>query len=221
MKLFSLSLAAVSALAFAASAQAASLLNGDFSTPTVGGSAAPLYQTFYASTSDTIGAWKVSKGNVDLIGAYWNSPAGSASVDLDGFNPGAISQAITGLTPGQHFDVKFSFSGNPGGDPIKTLMVTLDGGSMKTLTFNTTAEGNSTANMGWKSESLAFTATSGLNLLEFASGDENQNSRWGPAIASISIAAPEPATWAMMLIGFGGLGAALRMYRRRTAVAAA
>jgi hypothetical protein len=35
-----------------------------------------------------------------------------------------------------------------------------------------------------------------------------------------SIAVPEPATWAMMLIGFGGLGAALRMNHRRTAAVA-
>jgi hypothetical protein len=39
----------------------------------------------------------------------------------------------------------------------------------------------------------------------------------GWAIGSYSV--PEPATWMMMLVGFGGLGAALRM-RRRTAGAA-
>jgi choice-of-anchor C domain-containing protein len=222
MKLYSLGLVALSAMAFAASAQAAvPLSNGDFSNPAVSGPNAPLFQTFYASTSDTIGAWKVSSGNVDLIGNYWNGPTpGAASVDLNGFNPGAISQNILGLTPGQHFDVKFSFAGNPaGGQAIKTLLVSLDGGSTQTLTFDTT--GHSTNNMGWKSESLAFTATGGSNILKFASGDSDSNSYWGPAIASISIAAPEPATWAMMLIGFGGLGATLRMNRRRAAVAAA
>ena len=36
-----------------------------------------------------------------------------------------------------------------------------------------------------------------------------------------TIGTPEPATWAMMLMGFGGLGAALRMSRRRQAAAAA
>ena len=42
-------------------------------------------------------------------------------------------------------------------------------------------------------------------------GDEG----WGVTALSVT-AVPEPATWAMMLIGFGGLGAALRMNRRRT-----
>jgi hypothetical protein len=34
----------------------------------------------------------------------------------------------------------------------------------------------------------------------------------------VAIAAPEPAAWSLMLLGFGGLGAAIRMGRRRTAV---
>lgn len=34
-------------------------------------------------------------------------------------------------------------------------------------------------------------------------------------------ATPEPATWAMMLLGFGGVGAAMRMARRKGALAAA
>lgn len=39
--------------------------------------------------------------------------------------------------------------------------------------------------------------------------------------ASAASGAPEPAAWSLMLLGFGGLGAALRAARRRTAVAAA
>ena len=40
---------------------------------------------------------------------------------------------------------------------------------------------------------------------------------YGPAGAAV----PEPASWAMMLVGFGGLGAALRRRRSQTAIAAA
>jgi hypothetical protein len=36
----------------------------------------------------------------------------------------------------------------------------------------------------------------------------------------VTSAVPEPATWAMMLVGFGGLGAAMRTSRRAKAAAA-
>ncbi len=50
-------------------------------------------------------------------------------------------------------------------------------------------------------------------------------SRWGTWITDINLtpilaAVPEPGTWAMMLVGFGGLGAALRSRRRRLAATA-
>ena len=40
-------------------------------------------------------------------------------------------------------------------------------------------------------------------------------------IASISSAVPEPATWAMMIIGFGAVGSMVRTSRRRNAFSAA
>ena len=52
----------------------------------------------------------------------------------------------------------------------------------------------------------------------FASGDTNAS---GPALDNVSISAvPETATWAMMILGFGVVGGAVRR-RRSTALATA
>jgi hypothetical protein len=37
---------------------------------------------------------------------------------------------------------------------------------------------------------------------------------------TLGLGLPEPATWAMMLLGFGAIGASLRRRRRRIAAAA-
>ena len=42
-----------------------------------------------------------------------------------------------------------------------------------------------------------------------------------PGIPTTHITVPEPASWALMLLGFGGLGAALRRQRHRRAFTAA
>lgn len=52
-------------------------------------------------------------------------------------------------------------------------------------------------------DNLALTNTAGTNQVNFAS--------------SVTGAVPEPGTWAMMLIGFGGVGGAMRRTRRRSA----
>ena len=41
-----------------------------------------------------------------------------------------------------------------------------------------------------------------------------------PAYVSVSAAVPEPTSWALMLVGFGGLGAVLRRQRRAVAATA-
>nr|WP_309642845.1 PEPxxWA-CTERM sorting domain-containing protein [Phenylobacterium sp.] len=56
--------------------------------------------------------------------------------------------------------------------------------------------------------------------LTFASAT---NTPFGPAIGNVSIssAVPEPATWAMMIIGFGAVGGVARNARRRQSFATA
>ena len=69
---------------------------------------------------------------------------------------------------------------------------------------------------------INFTAASGVTFDEI---DFVQNGAWGGletdnhTIASIAAACPEPAVWALMMVGIGGMGAALRVRRRRAPVA--
>jgi hypothetical protein len=52
-------------------------------------------------------------------------------------------------------------------------------------------------------------------------GDVLQSSGGGVDTGTFNLSAvPEPASWAMMLVGFGGMGAAMRNSRRKLAVAA-
>src|SRR5271165_2494437 len=85
-------------LLLAGGAQAVNLvMDGDFGSPS-GGSR---YVTYHNGAS--IGPWLVGMppqdvhvtGSVDLVGGYWQAPtAGGGSVDLDGNNPGTISQTL-------------------------------------------------------------------------------------------------------------------------------
>jgi hypothetical protein len=81
------------------------------------------------------------------------------------------------------------------------------GGSTITSTGDTVfgSEGNGTIQFNGTFSSISWTNPVFENWYGFDVG-----------VAAV----PEPATWAMMLVGFGGLGAAMRTRRRRASVAA-
>lgn len=58
----------------------------------------------------------------------------------------------------------------------------------------------------------------GISKIEFQTGSGENNSF---SIDQIAVAAPEPATWGMMLLGFGIVGSQLRRRRRKGALAIA
>ena len=73
---------------------------------------------------------------------------------------------------------------------------------------------------------MGFLSTSGLTSVNLSAVQPVSQPLWPTADnlilgGQISSAVPEPATWAMMIIGFGAVGSMVRASRRRNAVAAA
>ncbi|HSZ52069.1 MAG TPA: PEPxxWA-CTERM sorting domain-containing protein [Caulobacteraceae bacterium] len=199
--------AIVLALAAGGAAHAATDLVSDpeFNSP-YGGS---VFTTYYAGQS--FGAWTVLSGSIDLIGGYWQElGSGEGSVDVNGRSDGTFGQSIA--TGTGTYRLTFDLSGNPVGSPAtKTLQVSV-GNVSKTFTY--TIGKDSLTNMMYVPESLTFKAT-GPTFLTFQSLD-NASTFYGPVVANIDISAvPEPVSWALMLLGLGAMGGALRSQRLR------
>ena len=201
---------AIAATLAASAAGAVTIVNGSFEIGNDPGS----FTTLANGDSTSIFGWTVGGLGVDYIGSYWQAADGQRSIDLSGNNKGSISQLLTGLNIGTTYRVDFSLAGNPDGGAATKVAVASDGGS-QTGVFAFSQPGNTKSDMGWTRNTFQFVATDTTANLTFSS---TLFDAYGPALDDVSIsggAVPEPATWAMMLVGFGGMGA---MLRRRRAV---
>jgi hypothetical protein len=161
--------------------------------------------------------WSVASGTVDLIGQtttttnYDFYPGNGGYVDLNGSTgvPGSL-QTLMAFAPGR-YTLSFDLGGNARGDVDKTTTITL-GDFSKTIILGSSSPP--------QLYTYTFTTTGGM--LDFADS-AGGNGNIGNILDNVTVmtsAVPEPSTWAMMLVGFGGLGyAAFR--RRRTAIAIA
>jgi hypothetical protein len=172
------------------------------------------------------GLWGPNSGSANGLPA--TSPAGGnyfADDDPVGFHA-TLSQSITGLTVGDRYRLGFYWAagqiwepavGGWNGPTQNQLAVSLGTETFSTPVLSIASHGFS----GWLGQSFVFTATSSAEVLSFLF--ESPSSVGVPPAAlldGVSLAAvPEPATWAVMLIGIAGLGAVAR--RRRNAAAAA
>ena len=146
--------------------------------------------------------------SVDLVAAsnaYGITTFSGNSVDMDGstgtgFSPSGQLQSIASLALGNYL-VQFEVSGNQRGAVDQTLTVSIGGQSQSIL-----PTGN-----GYVLESLLFTGASGQ--VEFAAS--GPASQMGPMLDNVAVTAvPEPSTWAMMILGFLGVG--FVAYRRKS-----
>ena len=194
-------------LATATAANGATVINGDFETGTDPNSDPNGFITLTAVNTTDLPGWTVSSGSIDYIGNYWQAQGGSSrSVDLAGTSLGTISQTISTVI-GQMYQVTFWASKNPDlATPTRTGTVSFGGASLPFLYTAT----NDRTNMNWQQYSYDFLATSNSTILSFAA-DASAGCCYGPALDTVSVSdVPEPASWAIMLLGFAGIGAAMR-----------
>jgi len=152
--------------------------------------------------------WSVSSGTVDLIGqtttqtAFNFFPGNGGYVDLNGSNglPGSL-QTLASFLPGS-YTLSFDLGGNARGDVDKTTVITL-GDFSQPLTL---ASGSA-----FQTYSYTFATTGGqLDFADLAGGNGNI----GNILDNVTLTAavPESSTWAMMIMGFFGVG--FMAYRR-------
>ena len=168
------------------------------------------FTTLTAPDAVSILGWTVTGGTVDYIGTYWQASSGSRSLDMDGISQGTIAQQTLATVIGQTYRISFDLAGNPDNGPtIKTIGVTIGGSGLKTFTFDST--GKSHSDMGWITESFYYTATGSSDLtfqsLTIGPPGNETFAAYGPALDNVSVTAvPEASTWAMLLLGFMGVG---------------
>jgi hypothetical protein len=156
-------------------------------------------------------------GSVDLIGApppfFDLQPGHGYYVDLDGssgnnHDPAGQLTSTSLFGPGV-YTLHFLLAGNLRGAPDQSTTVSL-GDFAQTLTPS--------ASTAFTLQSFTFTTTQAGHLVFTEHGPSDQQ---GNLLDNVGLSAgvPEPATWAMMLLGFGGLGSVLRRNRRQAVAA--
>jgi hypothetical protein len=176
------------------------------------------------TTADNGGA-NGQYGNVQLWGpgnggganGLTLSPDGGAFLASDGpFQPGAITQKITGLVTGQQYNLFFDYAAAQqagfDGPTTSGWNVSIGGTPIDSVSKSILDKGFS----GWFGSQVAFTASGPSEVLSFmATGLPSSSVPPFALLDGVSITpVPEPATWALMLVGVGALGAGLRMRRR-------
>ena len=208
--MYRLALAATAALLISTSASAAELIvNGGFENPTI---TDPCCSTV---PPEALPGWTIDTGNVNVVNGTFGSSAGNLAkegnqyLDLVGQGGiGSLSQSFATVA-GQMYTLNFAFSHNLFGGTPSASASFLVGGLSGTVAHST----GSTSNLDWQSFVGNFTATGPTSTLKFTNLTGGSNEGIFLDAVSVQSAVPEPATWAMMLMGFAGIGFGMRRSR--------
>ena len=224
--------AVASAIAAAPAGAAEVVQNGDFSSGLTG-------WTSYTTANGTIAELPSSPGapapqnasvvSFDTAGSGANSalllnagaylpPYGSSQ------QGGGVFQTFTttgGIATFSSSIAAYSRTGNMAGGVLSVL---LDGVVLDSFDFADIAAGATERGaLGFTTDLAAGTYTLSLQATRPFAPGRSVNSQYFDNV-SLDVAAaavPEPATWAMMIIGFGGVGFAMRRRSRNAAIAVA
>jgi hypothetical protein len=130
------------------------------------------------------------------------------------FGSSAWSQTLTGLTIGQVYVVSFKMAAE-GESPTQQLIAAITSGSLTPSETFTSPVTNTLFWQDWGSESYKFVPNATSATLQFSV----LNQQWDVGLDSVSVssAVPEPSTWAMMILGFAGIGfAAYRQAKKNS-----
>jgi hypothetical protein len=180
-------------------AQANLIINGDFE--------ADAQAAGSWNIDSNLTGWVSGRNGIELR----NNVAGTAYdganfIELDTTGNSSASQNI-GTALGTVYNLTFAYSPRTGvASTSNGIEVFWDGVSQGTFT------GFTDANSAWTLESLNVTGT-GLDSLEFRAVGTSDSYGGSLDAVSLTAAIPEPATWAMLIMGFSGIG--LMAYRRR------
>jgi hypothetical protein len=181
---------------------------------------------FAPGTADTTGGtgqfgnlqlWGPGNGSANGLPA--TSPAGGNYLAADGaFEVGPLSQTINGLVAGDKYVVSFYWAGaQQSGFTSPTTeqwSVSLGSETQSTAVVNNASEGFT----GWMHQSLTFTADGTSDILTFlAVGTPNGVPPFSllDGVTLNAVAAPEPASVALLGFGLVGLGGIVRRSRAK------
>lgn len=169
-------------------------------------------------------------GSVFLFFPSYPAPDGSqaAFIQSNSSGTGAVSLQVSGLVSGQSYTISFDASAinstnGPSFYPADPLTVSFNGTQLGGL--YTPAVGT-TANTFMSFTTPSFVAGGSTGLIAFTGSQSTPLEVSLLDLVTVNAVAvaggvPEPATWAMMLVGFAGLGGTLRLARRKKATALA
>jgi hypothetical protein len=169
-------------------------------------------QAAYQMPATNVPDWQVTTLNSDtytqITSEFGNCDQGSAKCFYTKTGSATISQ---------------SFSDVAGGTLLIGAAIESHGDNTFSMLFDgkTVLTENFTAATGWENYSVNVTAT-GHDTLSFVTGQNNWQATVIDNTFALGVAGvPEPSTWAMLLLGFGGMGLAAMRRKRASAPTAA